>query len=426
MIDNKTTQTNVQTVDIDLDELLGSPGASSVMTPDEVEVEKPKNNIFSPTNPDTTFLDKPITTDPIKPEPIKNEPVIDSTKPVVAPVIDLDDEDPLDIKNANDDIKEDKNKGGRPKGLVSVTKNLIEKGIVLPFDGDKKIEDYTEADIEELLELNFKEVEATIAAKHANELPEKFFGNLPVEMQQAYHYIANGGTDIKGMFAALASSVEMQDLDISQESGQKATIRAYLNATQYGTPEEIEDEIVSLEDRNELEKKSKQFKPKLDAMQQQIVEQKLIKQEQERSQRQKQSQMYMDSVYGTLEKGELNGVKLDNKTQNMLYSGLVQSNYPSISGKQTNMLGHYLEKYQWVEPRHDLIAEALWLLHDPEGYRKSIGSVTQKEVTAKTMRTLKTEQASKSGAGQMIDDASETPSLKRGTIARPKNNFFGR
>ena len=89
-------------------------------------------------------------------------------------------------------------------------------------------------------------------------------------------------------------------------------------------------------------------------------------------------QKYIENVYNTLEKGELNGLKLDNRTQNMLYAGLVQSNYPSISGKQTNMLGHLLEKYQWVEPRHDLIAEALWLLADPDSYKSKIKEQAQK------------------------------------------------
>ena len=69
----------------------------------------------------------------------------------------------------------------------------------------------------------------------------------------------------------------------------------------------------------------------------------------------------------------MNGLELDNRTQNMLYAGLVQSNYPSISGRQTNMLGHLLEKnISGVEPNHSLIAETLWLLADPDGYKQNI------------------------------------------------------
>ena len=112
------------------------------------------------------------------------------------------------------------------------------------------------------------------------------------------------------------------------------------------------------------------FKPKLDAMQQDLLNQRLAEQETQAKLRAEQSQNYIDSVYTALEPGELGGLKIDNKVQNMLYSGLVQSNYPSINGKQTNLLGHLLEKYQWVEPNHGLIAEALWLLADPDGLLK--------------------------------------------------------
>ena len=109
----------------------------------------------------------------------------------------------------------------------------------------------------------------------------------------------------------------------------------------------------------------------------------------------------------------------------MLYAGLVQSNYPSMSGKQTNMLGHLLEKYQWIEPRHDLIAEALWLLADPEGYRSNISSDAKAEETKKTLRTLKTEQASKSNVSAQEEKEGTSPK-KRSGLQRPKRNFFER
>ena len=82
---------------------------------------------------------------------------------------------------------------------------------------------------------------------------------MPQEMQQAYQYIANGGTDIKGMFRALAASAEVQGLDVKQESGQKISSELII-ATPIGTRR---DEAA--EDRGDLEKKAKQFKPKLDA-----------------------------------------------------------------------------------------------------------------------------------------------------------------
>lgn len=421
---NKEDNTSVQEIDVNLDELLGT-GVDTVMLAEE----KPeKKNVFSPMTVDTTFLDNAdVTATEEKTVEAEDETSEKSTAEKKERLTRQDLEDTLAIPSDDDDeydASEKKNKGGRPTALVAAAKSLIEKGLLKPFQDDKgndeSIDDYTSDDFQELITANFEALED----KLMNQVPESFFAQLPPEMQQAYNYIANGGKDLKGMFSALAASNEIKDLDPRLEGGQKQIIRAYLQATNYGSPEEIEDEIYSLEDRGDLLKKASQFKPKLDAMQQQVIEQKLGKQQEETKKRQAQSQRYIESVYSTLEKGKLNGIDLDNRTQNMLYAGLVQSNYPSVSGKQTNMLGHLLEKYQWVEPRHDLIAEALWLLADPDGYRNNIKSNVEQETNEKVLRTLKTEQSTKN-ISTAREDSRNTGKRTSG-IQRPRKNFFGR
>jgi len=285
----KKVETEIQTVEMNLDEILGQPGADSILTPDKEKSEKP--GIFSQVKTDTKFLDKtekPVEEEKedVKSEKIEDEPAEDEL------------EDTTNEEFLNNPSTEVEKKSGRPQGIVSVTKKLIEKGTIVPFEDTKKIEEYTEEDFEELYEANFQQMKEQLE----KELPEQFFSQMPVELQRAYEYVANGGTDIKGLFYALAATQEMRDLDITSEDGQKYAIRSYLQATSWGTPEEIEDEINSLEDKGELSKKAKQFKPKLDAMQQQIVNQKLQNQAIAQEQRAKQSQKYIDSVYDTLER----------------------------------------------------------------------------------------------------------------------------
>jgi hypothetical protein len=138
-------------------------------------------------------------------------------------------------------------------------------------------------------------------------------------------------------------------------------------------------------------------------MHEQVVAQKLAQQENMKRQQQQAAQAYMHNVYETLKNGEVGGVKLDKKTQGMLYAGLIQPNYPSISGKQTNMLGHLLEKYQYVEPRHDLIAEALWLLADPDSYKNKIREQGKNAQVEKTVRQLKTEEARRTVSSPVVE-----------------------
>ena len=416
--------TSVEEIDKEtLAEILGT-SAETVMTAEDGNKET-KKSVFSPIVPDTTFLDKaeekPATDKPDEEseegkkgrEPITRESVDDALKM------------PEEVRDFADEVEG--NKGGRPTALVTAAKALIDKGLLVPFENDKgeveSIDSYSAKDFQELIEANMNSYEKEITEK----LPQEFFQQLPPEMQQAYEYIASGGTDMKGMFSALAQTQEVINLDITKENGQKHAIRTYLQATNYGTVEEIEDEINSLEDRGDLEKKAKQFKPKLDNMQQQIVNQKIAQQQEATKKRAAQSQQYIESVYSALEKGKLNGLSLDNKTQNMLYAGLVQSNYPSVSGKQTNMLGHLLEKYQWVEPRHDLIAEALWLLADPAGYKNNIGQNVKQQVDADTLKLMKTEEQSKSRGSATTSESGGGKKLgNRKTTQRPKRNFFGR
>lgn len=418
--------TEVSTVDIDLDEILGT-GSDTIMLADETapsDTDKESKNLFSPVQQDMSFLDLDKSE---KEESSDKPPLAEAAEEANEPKASKEDiEEALTQPTEEEEVVEETtNKGGRPTGIVSATKSLIDKGLLLPFDDGKKVEEYTTEDFEELIVANMEQVQNNVQ----NSLPQEFFGSMPEEMQQAYNYIANGGTDLKALFGALASSNEIKELDVKNEQHQKYAIRSYLTATNYGTPEEIEDEIYSLEDRGELEKKAKMFKPKLDAMQQEILQRKLAEQQKQSKLRAEQSQNYIESVYSALEPGQLGDLSVDSKTQNMLYSGLVQSNYSSMNGKQTNLLGHLLEKYQWVEPNHGLIAEALWLLADPDGYKTNVKGVGSKEEQAKTLRSLKTEQSTKSTMNQTPPSeptANRAAPRRSSGVTRPKKNFFGR
>ena len=86
-------------------------------------------------------------------------------------------------------------------------------------------------------------------------------------------------------------------LDPTNEQHQAEIARQYLTATRFGTPEEIQEEIETWADSDRLEKKANQFKPKLDAMQEQIVQQKLAEQEQLKAQHKKMQQKLIWIMY---------------------------------------------------------------------------------------------------------------------------------
>ena len=412
--DEQTTQDNttVSQVDVNLDELFGMPGADNVMLPEE---EEEKKTLFTKEEKtDFEFLDSKtgVTSKQVTAEDALTKEEVEET-----------------IAELDNLISQEEDAGnkGRPKvdksGLYDLASKMIEEGTLFGFDDDKPLEEYTTKDFRELFEANFQEKERKIK----EDVPKEFFNALPDELKAAAKYVADGGQDLKGLFRTLAQVEEVFELDPDDENHQAEIARQYLYATNFGSPEEIEAEIEDWADMDKLEQKAKQFKPKLDRMQEEILSRKLAEQENKKEQQIQAAKQYTDNVYNVLSVGELDGVKLDKKVQNMLYSGLVQPSYPSISGKPTNLLGHLLEKYQFVEPRHDLIAEALWLLADPEGYKNKIKDQGTKAATEKTVRMLKTEEAKKLSSSSSTEEKQTSRKTSSNTISRSTpNNMFKR
>jgi len=396
--------TTVEQVDVNIDELFGIPGAENIMLPENSEKPE-KKSLFTKEVTDLTFLDNTASEDKIK--------EVEQKKEVEETIAELD-----ELISQ----EEDAGNKGRPKidksALAELASKMIEEGSLVPFDDDKDLEEYTTKDFRELFEANFQEREAQVREN----VPIEFFNSLPEELQIAAKYVADGGQDLKGLFRTLAHVEEMRQLDTSDEYDQAEIARQYLHATNFGTAEEIESEIQDWTDIGKLEQKANQFKPKLDRMQEEIIARELAQQEQKKEMQEKQAKTYTNNIYNTLSIGELGGIKLDKKTQSLLYSGLVQPNYPSISGKPTNLLGHLLEKYQFVDPRHDLIAEALWLLADPDGYKNKVRDQGSKLATEKTVRQLKTEESRKNSSSS-YEEPEET---KKGSVRSSQQKTISR
>ena len=333
--------TNVTQVNVDLDEIFGMPGADSITVPTKETASA--GNVLSNKKTDLSFLDgedeeetsvDPETVETPEVEEKPTESFDDLVKEVEAVDEDADEDD-------SDD--EPKKKRGRKKieGVADVFTKLIEDEKLIPFDDDKSIEDYSAKDFQELIEANFAERERQLK----EQTPKEFFESLPEELQAAAKYVADGGTDLKGLFSTLAQVEESRDLDPSIEQDQELIVRDYLSATGFGDIEEIQEEIDTYKDMGRLEQLANKFKPKLDKMQERIIQQRLAQQEERKVKQAEAANKYMENVYETLKVGELNGLKLDKKTQASLYQGLVEPNYQSVSGRQTNMLGHLLEKF---------------------------------------------------------------------------------
>ena len=431
---NNTMSSNVETLDIDLDTIFNAAPSGDDMTLPSGKDTKTTNNIFSGINKKADFSfadpdadDADDLTERRK-TPTSNADLLgdddDDEDDVTPKVTKEDGKSILDSLGSEEDEEEKKETRGRKSisGISDVFSKMIKEDKLVPFDDEKSFDEYTAKDWEELIEANLEEK----ANQVRRETPKQFFASLPEELQIAARYVADGGTDLKGLFSTLGQVEETKDLDVKSERDQELIIKEYLSATGYGTSDEIAEEIEIWKDLGKLEQQAAKFKPKLDKMAEQIVIKKVQEQQLKQKQQEQASKAYMQNVYDTLKDGNLGDIKVDRKTQAMLYNGLVQPSYPSVSGRNTNLLGHLLEKYQFVEPNYALISEALWLLQDPQGYKAKIMDKGAQQSIEQTVRKLKTEQGNHSSTSLGIQDKDEE-TRKQPTKKLPRtNNIFKR
>ena len=428
--ETKTVDTKVEQVDVNLDDIFNAaPGGESITLPEESE-KKP--NVFSRKKPvDTSFLyenkkeekKEEVVEEKVEEKVEAKEEVVEEKKeekPKKESKESIDEVLGLSEEVEEEEVVETPKKGRkRIEGISDVFSKLIKDEKIIPFDDDKELDDYSAKDWEELIQANLDEKVNQVR----KETPKQFFNSLPEELQIAAKYVADGGKDLKTLFGALSRVEETRELDVKNENDQEQIIREYLGATGYGTAEEIKEEIDIWKDLGKLEQQANKFKPKLDKMQEKVVAKRLQEQEMRKKKQQQASETYMNSVYETLKSGEINEIKLDRKTQSLLYNGLVEPAYPSISGKNTNLLGHLLEKYQFVEPNYPLITEALWLLADPKGYKAKLMEKGESVATEKTVRKLKTAQSQKASSAASVTENKNTRRSGSRKLPRNKNIF---
>lgn len=415
-VDSKTTSVSNVTID-SIDDFLPMPGAESVVTSDD---EDAKPGFFAnQQSVDLNFLDETPGDDTEEGADKTPKASAAQTQAALAELdAELQDEEEEDPNDA-------KSKGGRKKidksGMVETFSSLFKEGILVPFEDEKPLEEYSVKDWKELIQANIEEREKALR----EQTPQEFFESLPQELQYAAKYVADGGNDIKGLFRALAQVEEVRQMDPTVPEDQEMIVRQYLQATNFGKGDQtiVEEQVQEWLESGVIAKKASQFKPKLDEMEEEVIQSKLEKQAQARAQQQQKKEEFMENIYNTLKPAELNGVKIDSKRQKFLWEELTTVKYQSMTGRPTNLLGKLLEDHQFGKsPRYDLIAETLWLLSDPEDYKENIRKQAKNEVTQDTVRKLKTEEARKISS-TVKDDEEEKPARK---IPRPAANIFKR
>jgi hypothetical protein len=405
-----------------LDDILGT--ASSVAI-----VPSGSNNgtFMERKNSELDFLDTPPGVPPVVAS--TDEPPAGDKPPVTATADDVMDvlkelDDALSNKGADDDDDPEKNKAGRKPALIETIGKLVEKGTLTLFEGEDDISKYTNDDFVELIEANIKDK----VQERATNAPMEIFSKLDPKLQDIVAYNLKGGKDILNILKNVTSSQEIADLNMELPKDQERLVREYYRSVDW-TESDIDDEVASLIDREELQKRANQFKPKIDAQQASILQAKIKEQDDATKRADEMKSQYAANIFKVLDNPTLNGIPLNPKTQAHLYNGIVNSGtYQDKSGNPTNTLGHLIEDLQFgPKPDHALLLEAFWLMSNPTEYRQNFLALAEKGVATDVYRQLKTAESTKNGSSSAGFGKDEPARRTPAPGARPiKRNILSR
>lgn len=381
--------------------------------------EQKENSLFTKESTTINIDQQDEFAEPILPAAVvTSNPVVIPPVTVKAPVVGGGTPTVEDLENEEfEDIKQ-----GSKRGLMEFFKAKITAGELTAFDDfdetkttlDDYLKTFKDKDFDELWKANAANKENALAES----LPQQYLDSLPDQLKYAAEYIQNGGTDVQGIFRALAQVEEVKALDPVTDA--RKVVEQYLKAKGVGTPEEQKEQVEEWDDLGKLEAKAKSFKPHLDQMEEVIVKQKIQEQADFKQSQADQYQFYHDNVVAAIKGEDIGGIRIDKKTQTNIYNGLTQGNQVDSKGKRCTEFEYMLDEIMWGKPDYTKLAKVFMLLKDESDFEKRLSNRAVNLNVEDIVRTLKTDQIKRTGAS--------TPDIvelvkKRTPIARSSGLF---
>jgi hypothetical protein len=395
------------------------------LTPTDTKKDPPKDTLIdTKVAPDDKKVDTTLKTD-------KNKlPVTDTDLDVWDTNADSDsdvdgDADELDTQTQSS--KEDKSgtsdnqgtpgepkKGRKPAEIVSLVNQLVEEEVLSGYANDKDeiepvrtIEEAKALIIENLKLKETKTEEDVWKAKIKSYSPQ---------IQALLHYAEQGGQDISTLMGAIAQAEEASDLTLENEEGQTEIIRQTLKLKGFDD-DEIKDQIDTLKDVNKLKSKAEKFLPELTKMQEKRVEMILQEQESRRKEAEDASRIYLTTVQNTLNKDKVGALSLQRQDKAKIFEALAVPKYRSLNGTPVNGFIKSLEEMQFGKNAdYDHFTNIVHFAVDKEGFINKLKEELKAELTATTIKKLKT---SKSTSANAQDEETSNPQ-KKNVITRDK------
>jgi hypothetical protein len=250
-------------------------------------------------------------------------------------------------------------------------------------------EDYeikTLDDVKLLIEDNIK---SKLEGVNQNIFEERL-QSLPPQFQSIVKYGLNGGSDVQSLLQSWANVENVYTTDISTDAGREQVVREYLQLTNYGTIETINEDIQTWKDLGKLESRANAYKPKLEEYHMQTVAAK----EQEALQFQQQKEQYFteytNAVGKVLSQETVNGLPLDKTVRQYIFDNSQPIYQSIITGEPIDALQAAVENLKFGQNADPAFySEALLFLTQPEVYKEYLVTQLKTDLAQTKERTLR-------------------------------------
>ncbi len=373
--------------------------SSSTVKEDTMESDEPKDETFESHNvDDTTELEEE--------DPMKDV------------ILGIDEEDTRKTKQVLADTLEEADDETTFRKKI---KKLVEEGVISVYEDKEDIEEYTHDELVKLIKDNIEEVNK----KAQEQAILSLLDTLPEEVQYVIEYALRDGKDFKKVFKLLAEYDETKDITSALDD--EDVLMLYYKETKGMDEEEIESLIESYKRKGVFNSKVSQARKELTEIRKSKIQEEIKKQEIEVEERRKGFEQFKNNLISSIEKSNLFKTDKTKKLKDEFVSSLLEIKYDSISGQKTNKFNHLLEKYLYVEPNYDLIAEVYWLMSNPQSYKEFIRSdVKQKVIKEEVIPKLKkkSQELSTSSTENIDYSTDEIKKVRKHEVNRNKRKFF--
>ncbi len=373
--------------------------SSSTVKEDTMESDEPKDETFESHDvDDTTELEEE--------DPMKDV------------ILGIDEEDTRKTKQVLADTLEEADDETTFRKKI---KKLVEEGVISVYEDKEDIEEYTHDELVKLIKDNIEEVNK----KAQEQAILSLLDTLPEEVQYVIEYALRDGKDFKKVFKLLAEYDETKDITSALDD--EDVLMLYYKETKGMDEEEIESLIESYKRKGVFNSKVSQARKELTEIRKSKIQEEIKKQEIEVEERRKGFEQFKNNLISSIEKSNLFKTDKTKKLKDEFVSSLLEIKYDSISGQKTNKFNHLLEKYLYVEPNYDLIAEVYWLMSNPQSYKEFIRSdVKQKVIKEEVIPKLKkkSQELSTSSTENIDYSTDEIKKVRKHEVNRNKRKFF--